>query len=362
MLKKLIAFFKKFYLPLSALAIFSYGLYLRILKLYHHKLWVDEYHQLNQMRHGFLEMIKGFPEKEFCAYLSGDYFLIYPFFKIFRFNKWGLSIPHIISTIAGFILIYMICRRYYKTFWGYLISFLIVALNGTMILHATEIRTYAVLPTLALATFYLWPFIIEEKHNFSSVKKTAIGIFFIAVIWFHVYGILIFFLPLIYYLLVKGKDKDFKVQIKNLLRFLGLILAITMPLWIISVCGRHLGWKTHKFNVYEFIPNPWSDLSGFLKGVFGNLLGRKSLYFLLTGIFFPFLVPYKKRSEQIIFLALMVLLPVGLIFLTNLKNRYWFIQRQFIWVMPYFAFFIGWSWDSAIVYFKDKLKKSKCRQ
>ena len=44
----------------------------------------------------------------------------------------------------------------------------------------------------------------------------------------------------------------------------------------------------------------------------------------------------------------MIVLPLQLLFLADLFNRYWFIQRQFVWVMAWYAFFLGWCWDSII--------------
>jgi len=92
------------------------------MKLAQHELWSDELHQLGMMEGSFLDLIKLLPVKEYCSYLSGDYYLIYPFFKIFSYNKWGLAIPHIIATIIGFYILYLICKKYFKSIWGYIVS------------------------------------------------------------------------------------------------------------------------------------------------------------------------------------------------------------------------------------------------
>ena len=126
---------------LMVVLICVYALYLRLVHLAQHNLWEDEYWQLNSMEGSFGEFLKLLPQREFCSYLSGDYFLIYPFFKLFSYNKWGLAVPHIIATILGFILLYLICKQYYKTFLGYAIAFLIVCFNINLIMHATEIRS-----------------------------------------------------------------------------------------------------------------------------------------------------------------------------------------------------------------------------
>ncbi|MCX6723050.1 MAG: glycosyltransferase family 39 protein, partial [Candidatus Staskawiczbacteria bacterium] len=193
---------KKYIIFLLVIVISIYALSLRLDKLSHHKLWNDELNQLDIMKGDFWYLIQELPHHELNTYLNGDHFLIYPFFKIFSLNKWGLAIPHIISTILGFYLLYLIGQRYFKTIWGYIISFSIVCFNASLINHATEIRSYAVLPTLALASLYLSEMLINEI-NLSSIKKFFIGTFFLFTVCFHTYGFFILFSCLIYVLLNK---------------------------------------------------------------------------------------------------------------------------------------------------------------
>lgn len=347
---------KRYLNPLVVFSICGYALYLRLIHLSTHlSLWLDEDYQVARMHGSFMDMLRALPQTEYCPYLSGDYYLIYPFFKIFSFNKWGLAIPHIIATIVGFYLLYLICRRYFKTIWGYIITFTIVCFNSNLIIHATEIRAYAVFPTLALACLYLSLKLVDQNINMSLNKKWAIGTFFVLTIWFHVYGILILFCSLAFPLLTKIKDKNFKLIIKDLAKLLSVVFIVAMPLWLISVFGPHTVYN--RYNTFQYIPSPFKNVVGFLKSVFGNLIGRKQLYFLLLGIILPFIVPYKKRFQQMVFLALAVIMPIGLILLSSLKNEHYFLQRYFVWVMPFFAFFLGWSWDSSIGYIRKKLVK-----
>lgn len=346
---------KKYLAPFIVISICGYALYLRLLKLFQHKLWDDELYQLQLMQGSFLDLLKQVSRAEFCSYLSGDYYLIYPFFKIFGFNKWGLAIPHIISTIIGFYLVYWFCKRYFKSVWGYIITFSVVCLNATLIWHATEIRIYAVLSTLALACLYFWLKLLDRNYEINKGKKIAIGIFFILTIWFHVYGILIFSCTAIYALTVRVKGEHFCSVFKNTGRFVLIIFSIALPLWIISVFGPHLDVGRYRINTFEFIPNPLSNTVGFFKGVFGNLVGYKKLYFLLLGMIVPFILPYKDRFRQIAWLFILVFIPIIAILIGCIFSGYWFLQRLFIWVMPFFALFLGWSWDSAFRYIRDKL-------
>ena len=335
----------------------AYGLYLRIASLATRKLSKDELFQLSTMTDSFKKLLENVVQFEFCSYLSGDYYLVYPFFKIFGYNKWGIAIPHMIATVLGFYLLYIICKRYFKTTWAYIITFTIVCFNATLIYHALEIRTYAVLPTLALACLYLCLKLVDENINMSVKKKWAIAALFIAVIWFHVYGILIVLVSALFSLLSKVKDASFKIILKYTLKFLFFVFFLAMPLWIISIFGphcQHILWPT-----FIYIPNPLKDAFGFLKAVFGNLLGHKPLYFLLGGIALPFIIPDKERFQKITFLMVMVFIPIGAMLLVDIITEYWFIQRQFIWTIPFFALFLGWSWDAGLIYFKQKIFRNK---
>ncbi|MDD3296627.1 MAG: hypothetical protein PHU64_04615 [Candidatus Omnitrophica bacterium] len=108
--------------------------------------------------------------------------------------------------------------------------------------------------------------------------------------------------------------------------------------------------------VFVYAPNLVKDMAGFLKFIFGNLIGRKTLYFLLLGMLFPLIFPVKERFKQILFLFIMVFFPIGLLLLSNIVNNYFFVQRQFIWVMPLFAFLIGWNWDSFLYFLKTRFR------
>ena len=345
---------------LMVVLICAYALYLRLVHLAQHNLWEDEYWQLNSMEGSFGEFLKLLPQREFCSYLSGDYFLIYPFFKLFSYNKWGLAVPHIIATILGFIFLYLICKQYYKTFLGYAVAFLIVCSNINLIIHATEIRTYAVMPTLGLMVFYFSRKIADQNIKMPFKTKCALGAFFILVIWWHAYGVLIFSMPFGFAVLDKlmnrQPNESAAVIIKDMLKFASVIFCIAAPLWLYSVFGPHLaltgpeGKSAVGGKIFQFIPNPLENIVGFLKAIFGNLIGQKKLYFLLGGLVLAPFVPYRQKALQALFALLTVFVPIGLLLLMDIRTDYWFVQRQFSWTMPFFAFFTGWVWDSLYEY------------
>lgn len=347
-LKDITQLVKKNFIPFSVVIICMYGLYLRLMALYERTLWADEIYQLSLMKGSFLDLLINLPACDHGSYLEGDHFLIYPFFKLFSYNKWGLAIPHIIATIIGFYLLYLICKRYFKSIWAYLITFGIVCFNATLIYHSIEIRPYAVLPTLALATFYLFQKIADSGFKLTLPKRIGFTAFFVLVIWFHVYGILMFVSSFIFIILVRYLDNhsDFKLYFRKSIGFTAAILIITFPLLLYCVFGPRVPVPKDFNGTFVYIPNPAYNIVGFLKGIICNLIGNKKLYFLFLGIIVPFILSYKDRYKQLLFLFSNVIFPVVILLLVDIVTHYWFLQRQFIWVMPFFAFFLGWAWDS----------------
>lgn len=343
---------KERFILFFVVAVSIYALYLRLMKLAHHNFSVDEAFQINACQVTSPVFLKSLPTLDFYIYLIGDFFLVYPFVRMFSPNKWGMALPHIAVTIIGFYVFFLICRKYFKTIFGYLIAFGILTFNATLIYHATEIRAYAVLPTIALVSFYFCQLLIEQNVKMSLINKFLIGIFFVTTILFHGLGILIVFCPLIYSLLTKINENSFKVILKDTLKFFFFVLCITTPIWIYSVFGPHIPYNGDS-SVFYYIPNPLNDFFGFFKGIFGNLVGFKKFYILLIGLIIPLVFNYSDRLKQLLFLAICVFLPIGMILVSDIIHNYWFIQRQFIWVMPLFAFCLGWVWDSLFQQVRD---------
>lgn len=357
MLKNIIKYISKNSVPISVSIICIYALYLRIMVLYGRELWIDERYSLSLMQGNFLDLLKELKNIGVCGYMLGDLYLYFPFFKIFSYNKWALAIPCIISTILGFWLLYLICKRYFKSIWAYFVTFILVCFNGTLTWHATEIRAYAILPTLALATFYLLQRIADLDFNLSVRKKIFNVIFFVLVIWFHVYGIFMFISSFLFVLLSKYKEKNFNIYFKHSISFAAIILCFAMPFWLYCVFGSHQSIAAFSYNIFEYIPNPFSNIIGFLKGIFCNLVGFKKLYFLFLGVFIPLFFSYRDRNKQLLFLFLNVIIPINFILLSDIVIKYWFLQRQFIWVMPFFAFYLGWVWDSLFQQLRGHISK-----
>lgn len=315
----------------------------------------DEWHHLGSMQGNFAHLLHEMQRKEFFSFLSGDMYLIYPFFKIFgTSNIWGLAIPHILSTLVGFYLLYKVCGLYFKTHWAYVLAFTVVCFNATLINHAFEIRVYAVLPTMALAIFYVTHKLIYGIESFTRRQKIWFGVFFVLAIWFHVYGILMVFFSCLYCLADRLREPRFKEVFIKAFKFFSVILLITMPLYLISVFGQHAQYY-EGLDPFQYIPNPLADPFGFFKGIFCNLIGSSYLYGLFVGIILMFFIPQPNRYKQIAFLLIMIIIPILVVMISEVKHGYWFVQRHFIWVMPWFAVLLGWVWESIVMTVRQKV-------
>lgn len=309
----------------------------------------------------FKNVLRLVKAQEFGGYLSGDFYLLYPFVKWFGYNKWGTAIPHIAVTVLGFYFLYRLCGMYFKTFWGTLAALSVYAFNGSLIKYAFEARTYAVLPSLALGTFYFMHRVFYGYERLSTPARVGIGAFIVATIWFHPYGIVIVGLCGFYFLLSTWREAGFGKGAVELFKFFGVVLTIALPLWAASMFGRHGEFDPTSTQIadrtFQYFPNPLTDAAGFLKQVFCNLVGEKKLYPLLAGMVLAFILPQAERFKQLGFFLVLVVLGILILLLPSLKQNYWFVQRHFVWLMPLFAFFLGWCLDSVIRYGR-KLRSS----
>jgi len=346
-------------------SIFLYGMYLRVTRLERYDFSPDEIWQLKAMEgKSFLEMVQFLPRWEFFSYLSGDYYLIYPFFRIFEYDRLGLAIPHFISAVLGFYLLYRVGRLHFKTPFGYIISFLIIAFNSNMIYHATEIRVYAVLPTLSLGAYLIIHSMISDNEKIQPLKKWLFDLKLVLITLFHVYGVFIVFFPLVYLIWDSRRANDYMQKLKFMMKHLLIVGVLTAPIWLYSVFGPHNDWYKLDHGedlTFAFIPNPMINFIGFLKGIVGNLVGYKKFYVFLIGIAGLLIIPYPLREKlrQIVLTIIMILIPIGVILILDIRHGYWFVQRQFIWVMPFFALFLGWIWDSLIFWLLERSQLMK---
>lgn len=252
-----------------------------------------------------------------------------------------LIIPHALFMLAGFILLYFLCETFISTATGKIIAFILFSFNSTLIYHALGFRPYAVLPTLAMANLYFLYLFLKNK-NILTYLFYILTIFFTCI--YHAYGILLVGFPIIFCCgLVKIAKTDTTKTFITFIKFLGIPLILSVLAWAYYASYNTFGMTPNamqsKVDPFQFIPQKilFQTTVTFL---FGNGI--------LTMIFFPVVVVasfMSKRFSDFLFVFLFVLSPLLLIFAIDIKSSYWILQRQYIWVMPFFAIFTGMMID-----------------
>ncbi len=341
----------KYFRNICIITITIIGLFLRLKNLADRELWGDELFSITFMGESLKSALK---VARGILQFPGDTLIVYPFYQLFGKNKWGLAIPHIIATIIGFYLLYILCRKYFKTTLAYIITFLTVSFNANLIFHAFEIRPYSVLVTLGIAVFLAMQYIVENK-TVSTLKKFLLNSFLFCVISFHLYGSFMIVFLYTFHILFSRREESIRSVILRNIRdyYLGVLFALPVWYYFVSVDKTYLKYLKHP--VFEYIH---SDPASLFKGIFGNLVAFKLFYVFAAMLPLAFLLPQRDRLKQVMFLFLVVLIPIIFVLFTCIHYQSMFIQRLFVWVMPLFAFLVGWSWDSVFIYFEDKRKQS----
>ena len=259
--------------------------------------------------------------------------------------------------MLGFYFLYLICRQYFKSPWGYLITFLAVDFNENLVFHAFEIRPYGGLVTLALGAFLVTRRVVERKGP-SLAEKTGYTLFLSLTLLFHFYGCLILFFPYLFHLLVTRQDESPGSVLARNIKDYGLGMAVAAAVWGFFVFGYDKSYLII-YGTFNFIPK---GLMPVTKAIVGNLIGFKPFYFLLAGFLaWPF-VPKRERWAQAMFFLVMVAAPVGAVLLLCVVTNYYFVQRLFIWVMPFFALLLGWQWDALIYHLGERRKAAPAEE
>jgi len=337
-----------------------WGMILRFKIFVNRELWIDEIIQIRMS----LEPLQPLWLRKDTAIditsFPGDYLLTYPFVHLFGTSKL-VAIPHAILSILGFYLLYLLCKQYFKTIFGYLVSFVLLCFNHLLVFHAFEIRPYSVLPILALACFYFTKDVIStnDSDNRLSKKNIFVIILYVITILFHPFGVVIAFFVLLFHILNQIKEEALINVLRRNAKFIGIIAAIVIIPWIYFVVGIILVPPLEQ-EVFEFVPNPLSGSSAlsvsdgspaylvFAGHLVNHMMSLRILYFLLFGIVLTLLFNHQDRLKQIIYFFTLIAFPVLSILILDITIKYWFLPRQYIWVIPLFCFFLGWCWDSAI--------------
>lgn len=350
---KAVAFFYAWRIQIICVSLSLIGLQQRFARLAGRELWNDELYQYKYMfMNGHLKPFWLHETYGDFSSFPGDYLLSIPFIRLFGLNKWGIMIPHILIAAAGFVILYFLCRRYFHTALAFFVTFAIVALNKNLVYHAFEFRPYGVIAVLALGGFLCLDLLFSDFKRLGRGARVLIAFFLGFTVIFHVYGFVFLSLLVFYQLLSRRKELLPVVSSLPLIRYLLTLFAVLFAIWLwyaapnLGIFGFQQNLFEGALPVFGFIPNPVEDAQGFMKAIGGNLIGFSSMKWSVLGLA-ALAVPWNdQRWKQTGFLFLVVVLGIEIVLMGCLSNRYWFLQRQFSWVMGLSAFLLGWLWDS----------------
>jgi hypothetical protein len=337
---------------LTALILSGWGMWLRYLRLLNRDLWLDERFSLSCITGSIKPLLwKLAPNGERSCF-PGYYYLTWPFVQIFKTNKWGINCPHILITALGFYFFYLLCRRYLKSMVAFVFAFLLFVYNDSLIFHAFEFRPYAALSTIAISTLFFSERLMDGAYK-SWWKKTSLFFALILFTIYHPYGLLMIVL-VFSYLLSRNRSLFQTDEWNNFLKFGAIFLCVAVPIfsWYASgTAGPNAdasGMNT--INEFEFIANPFVNGIQFARDIVGNLLGITTWwkFILFAGLIMALFVRPSQRNSYLVFGSIFVVIPIELILLSDLYKDYWFIQRQFIWTMPYFTLLIACAWEGLL--------------
>lgn len=237
-----------------------------------------------------------------------------------KMGFWILAIPKILITLLSIVLFYILCTNFLNTPIGYITAFSLFMLNTHLIYHAFSLRPYGILPELAIINLYLAG---QENKKPWFYALHLFTIFFTCI--YHAYGPLIAVLPVLMY-----RTKRYSDMILPICAILGV--------WIYYAAYNTFGMTPNKVqsvvNAFQFITKE-NFLGGIVDSIFeGSLIILATTPFILWGL-------TKIAKPQMIWLGVMILLPLTLIILVDIKTSYWIHPRQYIWLVPAIALWCG---------------------
>ena len=318
------------------------GIYWRMHTYALRPFWTDESEQISVLS-GSLRGI--------CRYLRnipggfpGDYILTWPFIYSST-NKWVMTVPHLAFMFLAFLFLFLICQAELLAVWSQFLVLGLFSANRNLIFHALEIRPYAVLPALALM-IYWYGRICFQNRTLALRHVIGWGLLLFLTLLFHSYGILMVASLLGYLLLFLRDDVIHQSRISRILISSTVGSLLALPLWLyFSAPSANVN---NNYDVFQFVGH---SAKGLFSSIFGNLgdVGiRWAWLFPLFLIVVSFFFPDKHRSRRIGYFGLIILGPLALILLGDLRTHYWFLPRQFVWLIPFWAILAGQALESLL--------------
>lgn len=338
-------------------AIFLLFCYLRFNHRWTHELWADEVMTVRGLKTEFIPWLqRGLPESDF--HFAGSYLLLYPIGHWVSSDKFIVAIPYILLTGLFYYLFarvnwarlvrleessYILNPR-----WINVIACMLVTVNNTLIIYAFEMRPYSVLSLLMLLALLLGDRVSDlERFSFKY------AIFGFVLILFHNFGLLMLVVGLGYSIVFRFcedrevvKDRWWNQIIRFRPAFLTALTSFifTLPMfWMYTQRPVLNLFHGTGFQVHQFIHPGMKGVLQVLGIYYGFQSGYKwiRLVIVVLVMFGLLLCIFRKRWMVLLFPIWFVVGPTFIIYLFDNAVKFLFIQRQFLWVIPFHAVFVG---------------------
>ncbi len=306
-------------------------------------LWFDEIFSVHAAEH---------PWNEILSFVALD--LIHPPLFYFLLKLWigvggeslfWLRLLPVMFSIIAIVPFIALCRELKSNFWTQALALFLLAVNGSLIKYAQEVRMYSLLLCLSLFSMWLFARYFNRGKNF-----TALVVVNILLVYAHYFGWFVIASEVIAIVIFQ------RIKWRRIVTMFAIVLVSFLP-WIIAVwqaarsgseLGQNIGWMSRPsvrevaifvFNVVEPIYYQSSTdepVSRFIVSV------PFLLVIVLTASIFLFSwrAIDGERREKLWFLLVFIQLPVITAFALSWALPYsvWGIRHLIIVLAPFWIY------------------------
>ena len=332
--------------------------YLRFQYRWSHPLDGDELMTIQGLRMDFYSMLFDFiPKTDF--HFPPAYVLLYPIGHYLSMAPLIVSAPYAVLSLYFY---YFFARVNWPKIVGFknqrfaidvkwinVLACVLISYNDTLIIHALVLRPYALLCPLALLALWLADKILNLKNlNWRYVVAV------LALLLFHNFGSLMMLTAFGYCLLSRISQAEgnssLSIQIKSYApAFLtvGLAVLLSVPFfwWYLQYPFLHQ-YHFSSIDPHLFIHPGMRGIIQVWAIYYGLSQPHLKPFRLILVVFVACTIPlfFRQKKWMVLgFLFVFVICPTWLIYLFDLRLNYWFVQRQFIWAIPFHAVFVAMS-------------------
>jgi len=309
-------------------------------------LWFDEIFSVHAARHGLSELF---------SFVAQDIIhppLFYLLLKVWIFvggeSLLWLRLFPVLFSCAAILPLWFLCRELRLQTESIVLAFLFIAINGSLIKYAQEVRMYS--PLFCLSLFSIWLF-VKFFNSLENKTLVVLSIVNLLLIYTHYFGWLIVITELAFFILYsKEKQKEFLFSLACLiLLFAPWVIAVVKAANANTGLQQNIGWMSKpglmslwqmflSLNQPSYFPMS-SNESPFL--IFTPLLAIISLISIVLFLFYKQKPPddtknSSKSGTQNLFLFF-AFLPIVIIFIASniAPYSFWGTRHLIIVFAPY---------------------------